>query len=132
MEKRKVTIEYPLETKSPSIIWQLISTAEGLQKWIADYVSESDGKMTFTWGEAWTEQDTKTSQLIAREKNSRIRMKWEHDSNDASFWEMRIDKSELAGHLTLIITDFAEDGDKDYLHDLWHDNLRRLHLISGL
>ena len=132
MEKRKVTIEYSLETKSPGIIWQLISTAEGLQKWIADYVSEADGKMTFTWGEAWTEQDTKTSQLIAREKNSRIRMKWEHDNNDATFWEMRIDRSELTGHLTLTITDFAEDEDKDYLHDLWNDNLRRLHLISGL
>lgn len=132
MEKHKITVEYPLEAKSPNIVWQLISTAAGLQKWIADYVTEQDDTMTFTWGEAWTEQDTKTSRVLARERNRYIRMKWDYDENEAAYWEMRIEKSELTGHLTLLITDFADDGDKQYLRDLWDDNLRRLHEISGL
>lgn len=132
MEKRKVIIEYPLEAKSPNIIWQLISTAPGLQKWIADYVSEDNGIMTFTWGEAWTERDTKRSHILTRERNHYIRMKWENDGCEKAYWEMRIEKSELTGHLTLVITDFAEDGDKEYLHGIWNDNLKRLHQISGL
>lgn len=132
MEKRKVIIEYPLEAKSPGIIWQLISTAPGLQKWMADYVEEDDNRLTFTWGEAWTEHDTKTSRILAREKYRRIRMKWEHDDYEETYWEMKIETGELTGLLTLVITDFAEDGDKDYLKDLWGDNLKRLHHISGL
>ena len=36
MKKTKINIEYPLNTKSNKLIWTLISTAEGLQKWIAD------------------------------------------------------------------------------------------------
>lgn len=132
MEKRKVTIEYPLEAKSPNIVWQLISTAAGLQKWIANYVTEKDGMMMFTWGEAWTEQDCKTSAIIGREKNSHIRMKWQHDEYEETYWEMRIEKSELTGHLTLIITDFADEDDKAYLEDIWNGNLRRLHEVSGL
>lgn len=132
MEKRKVVIEYQLEAKSPTIVWQMISTAAGLQKWIADYVTEDDDTMTFTWGEAWTEQDTKTSRILERHRHRHIRMKWDYDEYEETFWEMRIEKSELTGRLALIITDFAEDGDKEYLKGLWNDNLRRLHETSGL
>jgi len=125
-------VEYPLETTSPNIVWQMISTAEGLQKWIANQVTESDGSMTFKWGEPWTEQETKTAIIIEKERNRFIRMKWDHDDNEAAYWEMRIEKSELTGHLALTITDFADDGDKQYLYDLWNDNMKRLHEISGL
>lgn len=133
MGKQKITIEYPLSAKSPTIVWSLISNAAGLQKWIADYVEETDGKMLFKWGEAWTEQDAKTSTIISREKNMFIRMRWEAPEYDEStYWEMRIDKSDLTGHLNLVITDFADHDDVDYLKNLWDGNLSRLHNISGL
>lgn len=133
MGKQKITIEYPLSAKSPTIVWSLISNAAGLQKWIADYVEEADGKMLFKWGEAWTEQDAKTSTIISREKNMFIRMRWEAPEYDEStYWEMRIDKSDLTGHLNLVITDFADHDDVDYLKNLWDGNLNRLHNISGL
>jgi hypothetical protein len=45
---------------------------------------------------------------------------------------MRIGKSELTNHLTLLITDFAEDDDADGLRILWESNLDRLHRASGL
>lgn len=133
MGKQKITIEYPLSTKSPTIVWSMISDAAGLQKWIADYVEEADGKMLFKWGEVWTEQDAKTSVIISREKNMFIRMRWDAPEYDEStYWEMRIDKSDLTGHLNLVITDFADHNDVDYLKNLWNDNLNRLHNASGL
>ena len=43
---RKLTIEYPLSTKSPKIVWDMISNAAGLQKWLADKVTEENDTMT--------------------------------------------------------------------------------------
>ena len=69
MRKQRIDIEYPLATKSFNIAWDLISTAHGLERWIADHVTEEDGVFTFTWGEPWTEHDTRKAQLIDSSKH---------------------------------------------------------------
>ena len=133
MTKQRIDIEYPLATKSLNIAWDLISTAHGLERWIADHVTEEDGVFTFTWGESWTEQDIRKAQLIEYVKYDHIKLKWEYDDDDDdSYWEMRIEKSELTNLLNLFITDFAEDDDADGLKILWESNLDRLHRASGL
>lgn len=133
MGRQKITIEYPLAAKSSGIVWGLISTAAGLQKWIADYVTEDGDTMTFTWGQAWTQRDTKVSRILMREKQQRVmRMKWDYIEEDYAYWEMRVEKSEITGHLVLVITDFGPADDLDYLRDLWNGNLERLHRVSGL
>jgi hypothetical protein len=133
MRKQRIDIEYPLATKSLNIAWDLISTAHGLERWIADHVTEEDGVFTFTWGEPWTEHDTRKAQLIEYVKYDHIKLKWEYDEDDDDcYWEMRIDKSDLTNLLNLLITDFAEDDDVDGLKILWESNLDRLHRASGL
>ena len=134
MGKQRIDIEYPLTTKSPNIIWEQISSAHGLERWLANHVTEDDGVFTFTWGEPWTEHDIRKALLIEYVKYDHIRLQWEDDEqegNDA-FWEMRIEKSDLTNHLNLIITDFAEDDDAEGLKILWESNLDRLHRASGL
>ena len=59
-------------------------------------------------------------------------MKWDYIEEDYAYWEMRIEQSEMTGNLNLVVTDYAYPDDTDYLHDLWDDNLSRLHQISGL
>ena len=133
MRKQRIDIEYPLNTKSPNIVWDQISSAHGLERWFADHVEESDGILTFTWGEPWTEQDIRKAQLVEYVKYDHIRLKWAYDDEeDDTYWEMRIAKSELTHLLTLLITDFADDGDTDALKILWESNLDRLHRASGL
>jgi hypothetical protein len=68
-------------------------------------------------------------------KYDHIRLRWEDDEeagDEDSYWEMRIEKSELTNHLNLLITDFADDDDVDGLRILWESNLDRLHRASGL
>lgn len=132
MNMEKLTIEYELATRTPSIIWGMISTDAGLQKWMADEVHEKGGVMTFTWGDTWRQHDTRTAKIVAREKNSRIRLKWDYIDNADAYLEMRIEKSEITGGLHLVITDYAELDDKENLRNLWNDNLARLHNASGL
>ena len=134
MGKQKIDIEYPLATKSPAIIWEQINSAHGLERWIADHVSEEDGIFTFTWGEPWTEQDIRQAHVVEAQKFERIRLKWDYEDedDDESYWEMRIEKSDLTHNLNLMITDFAEDDDADGLKILWESCLDRLHRASGL
>ena len=130
---KKLTIEYPLTTQSPNIVWGMISTAEGMQKWLADKVIADGENLTFTWGHPWTDRDTKTSQVLERSKHSYIRMKWDYQEEDPkAFWELRIERSELTGNLNLLITDYADADDIEDLRGIWDDNLDRLHRVSGL
>ena len=52
MEKNKITVEHLLNSTSKNIIWQLIGTDSGLQKWIADSVTLDGDQLTCTWGDA--------------------------------------------------------------------------------
>lgn len=132
MDIEKLTVEYELATRTPSIIWGMISTDAGLQKWMADEVHEDGDTMTFTWGDEWRQHDTRTARIIAREKNSRIRLKWDYIDNDDAYLEFRIEKSEITGGLHLVITDYTDPDDIENLRNLWDDNLARLHNASGL
>jgi uncharacterized protein YndB with AHSA1/START domain len=132
MGKQKIEIEYPLTTESPNIVWEQISSAHGLERWFADHVTEENGLFTFIWGEPWTEQDIRKAHLVESVKYDHIRLKWDTDDDEEDFWEMRIEKSDLTGHLNLLITDFAEDDDADGLRILWESNLDSLHRASGL
>jgi len=133
---QKLTIEYPLNTRSTRIVWDMISNAAGMQKWLADkVVEESDREtLTFTWGQPWTERDTKQSRILEVEKLDHIRMMWDyHEDTPEAYWEMRIVESDETGHLTLKITDYAADDDEaEDLRGIWDDNLDRLHRVSGL
>ena len=131
---QKLTIEYPLSTQSPRIVWELISNAHGLQKWLADNVTEEADTLTFTWGHPWTERDTKQSRVIEKEKYSYIRLLWDyHEETPEAIWEMRIEKSDLTDELNILITDYAQDDEEEAeLRELWDANLERLHRVSGL
>ena len=132
MSKTKIVVEYPLNSKSASIVWGLIGNAHGLGKWIADYVDENDGVLTFKWGEVWTQQDIRTSKIIEIRENSHIRLKWDVNVSDEDYWELRIEKSDFSGNINLIITDHVDDDDVDYMRGVWDDNIERLHRVSGL
>ena len=131
---QKLTIEYPLRTKSPKLVWDMISNAAGLQKWIADKVVATDDILTFTWGQPWTERDTKQSRIIDIKTFEHIRMLWDyHEETPEAYWEMRIEQSDLTGQLNLLITDYAADDDEEAdLRGIWDDNLEQLHRVSGL
>ena len=130
---QKLTLEYPLSTKSTRLVWDMISNAAGLQKWLADQVVEDEQSMTFTWGHPWTERDTKKSRILEKEKMNYIRMLWDyHEDTPEAYWEMKIMESDLTGMLSLLITDFAVDDDEENdLRDLWDANFERLHRVSG-
>ncbi|MBO4826307.1 MAG: hypothetical protein J5506_03585 [Prevotella sp.] len=132
MKKQRINIEYELQSSSPNIIWPLLSSAHGLEKWLADSVTREDDTLTFTWGQVWSHHETRRALITEEIKQQRIRLRWEDESDDEAFWQMEIEKSDITNDYILIITDYAEDNDVDSLYDIWDNNLERLHRTTGL
>ena len=50
-KKQRLELEYPLNARKPDILWSMMSTDHGLERWIADRVNERDGILELTWGD---------------------------------------------------------------------------------
>ena len=125
-------MEYSLHSKSANVIWNLLSTAEGLEIWIADKVERDGNKLVLTWGEVWKVCETWTASIVREEKMQRIRWKWIDDDDEDAFVELAMAKSDITNDYTLLITDHAYEDDIDDLKDIWNRNLKRLHRKTGL
>ena len=132
MKKIRIEREYPLNARKPDIVWKLISTDHGLERWLADEVKEKDGVMELTWGQPWTDHHTLKAHVVEREKNNHIRLKWTEEEEPDTYWEMRIAQSELTGELCLAVTDYATKDEVEDLETLWDENMERLHRVSGV
>ena len=129
--KQRLELEYPLTARKRDLLWQLLSTDHGLERWLADRVKEENGIMSLTWGSLYGEHHTLQARIEERTKNSHIRLRWVDEDDPEAFWEMRIGQSELTEELCLCVVDYALAEDVDDLHDLWDGNLDRLHQSSG-
>ena len=131
MAKQRLNLEYPLKGRQPDLLWQLMSTDHGLERWLADQVEEDDGVMSLTWGSPFGAHHTLRANILERRKNSHIKLQWVDEEDQNAFWEMRIGQSELTEDLCLFVVDYAAEEDIDDLHDLWDGNVERLHQSSG-
>ena len=124
--KTKYELEYTLNT-SPNILFNRLSTPEGLSEWFADNVNLRKGKYTFIWEGA--EQE---ASVLQRKSNKFIRFQWDEDEEDDAYFEFRIHTDELTGDVALLITDFAEEDEKDDAVDLWDSQISELKQAIGL
>ena len=123
--KTQFELEYIFNT-SPAILYNRISTPEGLSEWFADDVNLKKGKYTFIW-EGTEEEAT----VIQKKANKYIRYHWD-DYDEEQFLEFRIRIDELTGDVALIVVDFAEEGEKTDAIDLWDTQISRLKQAIGL
>jgi uncharacterized protein YndB with AHSA1/START domain len=124
--KKKLELEYSVNV-SPGILFTRLSTPGGLAEWFADDIHVQDNIYKFRW--SGSEQQAK---MIHRRKNQYIRFKWMDDDDRNSYFEFKIAKDELTGDVALLITDFAEDGEKEDTIDLWDTQITNLKLALGV
>lgn len=124
MNKKKIDIEYIMNTTSGKMLWEVISSPIYLSEWFADEVLFDDEIATFRWGKT----EVRKAEIVKVRPCSCIRFKWKDDDSDESYFEMKINHTELTDDYMLSIVDFAEDGETDDLISLWDtqmSNLRR-------
>ena len=128
--KTKYELEYTLNT-STNILFNRISTPEGLSEWFADDVNLKDGLFTFIW-----EGSENVASVVQKKTNKFIRFHWEDEEDEEEdedfFFEFKIRTDELTRDVALIITDFAEVEDQGDAVDLWDTQISELKRAIGL
>ncbi|MDE3214432.1 MAG: ATPase [Bacteroidota bacterium] len=118
-KKIRYTLEYPVRC-SPEILFEFLSTSNGLQEWFADHVEESDGKFSFSWNGS-----SELAEVVGSEENKSIRFHWINSPTD-EYFEFNIEKSEITNNTILIINDFAEKKEIKDQSQLWETQVKDL------
>lgn len=118
----KIELEYVMKC-SPKVLYNRLSTASGLSEWFADDVSVNGKKYTFIWDGAGQE-----AELAIKKENFLVRFNW---IDDETYFEFKITKDELTGDVSLLITDFADDDEKDETQSLWDSQIAELKHVVG-
>ena len=124
--KKAFTIEYILKKGSVQVLWKLISTPNGLSEWFADNVEADDSIYTFQWGKV-----SEQAEVVSMTQGESVRYRW-LDEPDNSYFEFKIQHSELTGNISLWVTDHAEPYDKEDAINLWNSEIEKLMRRSGL
>lgn len=124
--KHKFELEYTLNT-SPDILFTRLSTPAGLSEWFADDVNLNGNVFTFFWDKA--EQQ---AEVLMKKENKYIRFRWLDDTDRKAYFEFKITRDDLTGDVSLLITDFAEEDEKNDSIDLWDTQIAELKHAIGI
>ena len=123
--KKKFELEFEINT-SPKLLFPRLSTPGGLSEWFADNVMIVGNIYTFVWDSIIQ----KDEQKYIRE-NQVVRYEWLEDKGN-TYFEFRLKTDELTGELALIVTDFADNDEKEDVVDLWDNQISKLRHTIGL
>jgi len=128
-KKIKVEMEFPIHA-SPSMIFQYLTTPSGLSEWFADDINSRGKFYTFIW-----EGSEEKAKLASKKDNERVKYKWldEDDKETGTYIEFIISVDELTKDVSLMITDFCDEGEEEETRLLWNNQIDDLkHTIGAL
>ncbi|MBQ7853317.1 MAG: hypothetical protein IJ342_10695 [Muribaculaceae bacterium] len=108
-----------------SILWDYISSENGLKQWFADNVKIKDKDYTFIW-KGYSQE----AKMVGMRKGLALKLQW-LDAPSRTYFEMRILTSEMTDNTVLQITDFAEEDEMDESQDLWRSQIDTLRRVIG-
>ncbi len=123
-DKIKYQLEFVIQS-SPQLLYQYLSTPSGLSEWFADNVNSRGEKFTFIWD--GSEEEAK---LLKRKSDEFVKFAWE-ESEDGSFFEMKIIVDEITKDVSLFITDFADEDEVEESKMLWTNQVSDLKQVLG-
>ncbi len=119
--------EYTLNTPT-RVLFDRLSTPEGLAEWFADNVTVDGDIFTFYWAKV----EARARLAYIREGKS-VRFDWlDFADTETNFFEFKIVTHELTGDTALIITDHADEDEIDDARDLWDSQISYLKKVLGL
>ena len=125
--KEKFQLDYVLGKVSTNLLWQKISTTQGLSEWFADDVRLNGIEYTFVWNDEEEKAVLKMSRLGVY-----VRFHWTDDDEPKSFFEIRISVDELTEDVILNITDFCNHDDYEDCVETWNMQIDELMKNLGL
>ena len=125
-DRIKFEMEFPIKV-SQKLLFQYISTPSGLSEWFADNVNSRGEIFIFIWNDS-----EESAKLIRKINNEKIQFQWLDDEETDYYFELRIQFDEITKHVSLIVTDFAEDEDEvEESKLLWTNQISDLKKVLG-
>jgi len=125
--RSRFEIEYTLNTPT-RVLFDRLSTPEGLAEWFADNVTVDGDIFTFYWAKVEAR-----ARLAYLREGKTVRFEWlDFADTETNFFEFRIVTHELTGDTALIITDHADEDEIDDARDLWDSQISYLKKVLGL
>ena len=124
MAKIRIQFEYVINC-SPKVLYNRLSTASGLTEWFADNVKIRGKKYTFIWDES-----EQVAEMVLHKENRLVRFNW-LDEDEETYFEFKITRDELTGDVSLLITDFTDEGEEDETRGLWDAQVADLKHVLG-
>jgi len=124
-KKEKYTLEYAFKSP-PKVLYNRISTVGGLSEWFADNVMIKGDNFIFVWDDG--EQEAK---LLGKKDLDYARYKWIDDEDDKTYFEFKIEIDELTNDISLLVTDFAYEDEREDDIDLWEAQIDSLRSVIG-
>ena len=123
--KRKIILEYDMKSTPVLLLWNYVSTANGLSEWFADNVVLNHKDCVFTWNGV-----SQRATMLGSRLGIYMKFRWEGDCV-GSFIEFRITVNELTDATVLQVTDYVERGDEQDAIDLWNSQIEILRRRIG-
>lgn len=124
-EKTKYEMEFPIQA-SPSLLYNYIATPSGLSEWYADNVNSRGEMFSFIW-----EGSEEEAKLLSKKNGERVKFQWVDDEDSPYFFEIRIQVDEITKDVSIMITDFAAEGEIDEGKMLWENMISDLKQVLG-
>lgn len=125
--RSRFEIEYTLNTPT-RVLFDRLSTPEGLAEWFADNVTVDGDIFTFYWAKVEAR-----ARLAYFREGKTVRFEWlDFADTETNFFEFRIVTHELTGDTALIITDHADEDEIEDARDLWDSQISYLKKVLGL
>jgi uncharacterized protein YndB with AHSA1/START domain len=123
-DKIKFELEFVIQS-SPQLLYQYLSTPSGLSEWFADNVNSRGEIFSFIW-----DGSEEQAKLIKRKSDEFVKFTWV-DSEDDTFFELKIIVDEITQDVSLFITDFAEEDELEEAKMLWENQVSSLKQVLG-
>lgn len=108
-----------------TMLWNYISTENGLKQWFADDVQIIDRQYIFKW-KGYSQE----AHMVGMRKGLAIKLQWT-DAPVKTYFEMRILTSEMTENTVLQVIDFAPNDEIEESQDLWRSQIDTLRRVTG-
>lgn len=123
-KKEKYQLEFEFRS-SKSILFSYLSDSSGMAGWFADEVHSNDHNYTFVWEGSETH-----AKLVAIKDQLLVRFEWT-DENDGTYFQFEIKEDDITSDIALLITDWANPGEKEAAARLWESQVGNLRQLIG-
>ena len=125
--RSRFELEYTLNSPT-RVLFDRLSTPEGLAEWFADNVTVNGDVFTFFWAKVEAR-----ARLAHLKENKSVRFEWlDFADTENNYFEFRIVIHELTNDTALMITDHADDDEIEDAKDLWDNQISYLKKVLGL